>query len=142
MMHSLDTSGRLWRSVLAIIAGALVGALLSVATDFALHASGIAPALGQRFSNPLLLLAVIYRTLYGILGSYLCARLAPILPMRHSIILGWLGLAANLAGAIATWNAGPAFGPHWYPITLVLLALPTAWLGARIFIAQQCRARA
>ena len=142
MMHPRDTSRRLWRSVLAIIAGALVGALFSVATDFALHASGIAPALSQRFSDPLLLLATVYRTLYGILGSYLCARLAPILPMRHSIILGWLGLAASLAGAIATWNAGPAFAPHWYPITLVLLALPTAWLGARIFIAQQRRARA
>ncbi len=133
----MNESRRLWRSINAIIAGILVGALLSVATDFALHAAGIAPALGQRFSNALLLLATFYRTVYGVLGSYICARLAPILPMRHSIILGCLGLAANIAGAVLTWNAGAAFAPHWYPITLIVLALPTAWLGARIFLAQK-----
>jgi len=35
------------------------------------------------------------------------------------------GLVLSLAGAIATME----LGPDWYPIALVLTALPCAWLG-------------
>lgn len=133
----MNESTRFLRSVGAVIAGALIGILLSVGTDLVLHAAGLLPAPGQPASNPVLLLATVYRTIYGVLGSYICARLAPLLPMRHSLILGFFGLGANLAGAIATWNKGPAYGPHWYPIALILLALPTAWAGAKIFIARR-----
>ena len=136
----MNQSASLWRSVGAIIVGALVGILLSLGTDLLLHAAGLLPVPPQPASNAMLALATVYRTIYGILGSYICARLAPLLPMRHSIILGCLGLAANVAGTAATWNKGPAYGSHWYPIALILLALPTAWLGAKIFIAQAGRA--
>ena len=33
------------------------------------------------------------------------------------------------AGAVATWNAGPAFGPQWYPVLLVVTALPCVSAG-------------
>lgn len=59
----------------------------------------------------------------------LTALLAPTRPMRHALAGGVLGVLANLAGLIATWNAGPQFGPHWYPIALTVLALPSAWAG-------------
>jgi hypothetical protein len=49
--------------------------------------------------------------------------------MDHAMIGGFIGLALSLVGAVVTWNRGPEFGPHWYPIALVVLALPTAWLG-------------
>jgi hypothetical protein len=39
-------------------------------------------------------------------------------------------------GAIVTWNRGPEFGPHWYPLALVVTALPAAWLGAKFHLAQ------
>jgi len=45
---------------------------------------------------------------------------------------GVAGFLVSLAGAIATWNGGPAFGPHWYPIALIVLALPSAWLGGSL----------
>ena len=77
----------------------------------------------------LLLLATAYRTAYGIAGGYLTARLAPSRPVRHAMIGGALGLVAGIAGAVATWNGGPAYGPHWYPVALIVLALPQAWLG-------------
>jgi hypothetical protein len=36
---------------------------------------------------------------------------------------------------VATWYAGPEFGPRWYPALLVVTALPCvlggAWLHAR-----------
>jgi hypothetical protein len=136
-MPSNYESRRLWRSVGAIIAGALVGIFLSLATDAVLRVAGLLPGLGEPASNSVLLLAIVYRTVYGVLGSYVCARLAPLLPLRHSIILGFLGLAANVAGTVATWNKGAAYGPHWYPVTLIVLALPTAWAGAKLWIAQR-----
>ena len=40
-----------------------------------LHASGVFPPLGQPTGNALLLLATIYRTIFGIAGCYLTARL-------------------------------------------------------------------
>jgi hypothetical protein len=33
---------------------------------------------------------------------------------------------------LATWNAGPAFGPHWYPVATVATALPCAWVGGTL----------
>lgn len=87
-------------------------------------------------SDRLFALATLYRTLYGVIGSYITARLAPNRPMGHAILGGFIGLALSLAGAIVTWNRGPEFGPHWYPLALVVLALPTAWLGGFLRVRQ------
>lgn len=40
------------------------------------------------------------------------------------LVLGAVGIVAALAGALATWNQGPEFGPKYYPILLVITALP------------------
>jgi hypothetical protein len=79
-----------------------------------------------------LLLATAYRTVYGILGSCVIVRLAPDRPMQHALAGGVVGLIVSTAGAVVTWNKGPAFGPHWYPLALILLAIPTAWMGGRL----------
>lgn len=126
---------RLGRSAWAFLAGMLTGVVLSTATDAALHATGVFAA-GETLSNGLFGLAAAYRTLYGILGSYVTARLAPDRPMRHAMVLGMAGLVASLIGAVTTWNRGPEFGPHWYPVALVVLALPTAWAGGWLRIAE------
>jgi hypothetical protein len=47
-------------------------------------------------------------------------------------VLGLIGLALSIAGAASTWNQGPEFGPRWYPLALVAMALPCAWLGGRL----------
>jgi len=83
-----------------------------------------------------LLLATSYRTVYGVLGSYIMARLAPDRPMQHALVGGFLGLVVSIAGAAATWNKGPAFGPHWYPLALVVLAMPQAWAGGKFRMMQ------
>jgi len=124
-----NNPSRIGKSILAVLAGALTGILLSVGTDALLQAVGFLPPLGQRASDAALLAATVYRTIYGVLGAWLTARLAPARPMLHVTVLGALGFAASLLGAVVTWNKGPSFGPHWYPVSLVVLALPTAWLG-------------
>lgn len=129
-------SRRLGRSVLAVIAGFLTVVVLSLGTDQLLHMLRIYPPWDQPMHEPgLNLLALSYRIVYTILGSYVTARLAPHSPMRHAWILGFIGLCFGLLGAIVAipMNLGPA----WYPIAIVLTALPCAWLGGKWYLKQQ-----
>jgi len=123
---------QLGRSVVALLAGFVVGVAITLATDFVLHLVGVFPPLGQPTGSKPLLLATVYRTVYQVLSSYITARLAPDRPMGHALVGGAIGLAICTLGAVVTWNKGPAFGPHWYPVALIVLAMPTAWLGGRL----------
>jgi len=38
----------------------------------------------------------------------------------------------SIVGAVATWDRGPGFGPKWYPLALVAIAIPSAWLGGKL----------
>ncbi len=84
-------------------------------------------------SNALWGLATAYRIVFGVLGGYVAARLAPDRPVRHAVILGFVGVVLSLAGAAATWNQGPGFGPKWYPLSLVAIALPSTWAGGLLY---------
>ncbi len=119
------------RSIWAVVAGALVAIVLTTAIDYALHLAGLYPAAGEPISDNQGLLASSYRLIIGIGSAWLTARLAPRNPMKHALILGAIGGAVALAGVIATWNRN--LGPHWYPISLVVLSLPEAWAGAKLF---------
>ena len=124
---------RLVRSAGAILAGIAVSVTLELLTDLALHKAGLFPAPGQPAESGPLLAATIYRAIYGTIGAYITACLAPARPMLHALILGFLGFAVSIFGAAYTWNGGAEFGPHWYPVALVVLALPTAWLGGKLY---------
>lgn len=116
-----------WGSAGAIAAGFVLTAALSILTDVAMHASGVFPGWGEPMSGGLFAWATAYRLAFTVLGGYVTATLAPSQPMRHVLVLGALGTAVALAGVIATWDAG--LGPRWYPILLVLTALPSVWAG-------------
>jgi peptidoglycan/LPS O-acetylase OafA/YrhL len=111
------------------VAGFVLTAGLSLGMDAVMHAAGVFPPWGEPMSDGLYAWATVYRVAFTVAGGYLTARLAPRRPMRHVIALGVVGLAAAAAGAAATWNAGPAFGPRWYPLALVVTALPCVWAG-------------
>jgi len=125
---------RIGRSILAVLAGIVVGVVLSTATDFGLHAIGLAPSIKDGWPNRLLALATAYRSIYGILASYVIARLAPNRPTGHSLVAGTLGVIVSAVGAVATWST--TVGQHWYPLALALTALPTAWIGAKLWLMQ------
>lgn len=127
----------IWRSVGAVAAGFVAVAIVSLGTDVVMHSTGVYPPWGQRMSDALFAFATLYRTIYGIGGSYITARLAPNKPMRHAIAGAVIGIILSTVATIATWNKGPEFGPHWYPMALIVLTLPTAWLGATIYLAKQ-----
>jgi hypothetical protein len=121
------------RRIGAVFAGLLVIVVTSTVTDAVLHATGVFPPSGQPMADSLFLLATAYRAVYGIAGAYVTARLAPSRPMWHAIVLGAIGVAAATVGAVATWDRGPEFGPHWYPILLIAITLPCSWAGAKLF---------
>jgi hypothetical protein len=125
-------SRHILRSTCAVLAGVVLVFILSLGTDVVLHATGIFPPWFQPMSDALFVLATVYRIVYGIAGGYITARLAPDRPMKHAVALGIVGLILSIAGAAATWNAGPELGPRWYPLALVVTALPCAWLGGKL----------
>ena len=133
-MSQTPSSRHILRRVGAVLTGILVTVIPSIGTDLVLHAVGLFPPLGQPMGDAhgLFLLATLYRTIYGVAGSYLTARLAPDRPMLHSLMLGVMGFVVSVIGAAATWNAEPSLGPKWYPVALIVLALPTAWAGGKI----------
>ncbi|WP_158638313.1 hypothetical protein [Panacibacter ginsenosidivorans] len=45
--------------------------------------------------------------------------------MRHAMIGGFIGFVLSIVGAIVILDKAP----HWYAISLIILALPSAWLG-------------
>jgi len=120
-------------SVVAVLAGLFVNAILSSATDMILVAVGVFPPLHEFgnpafFSDSLLLLALLYRTAFGVFGCYLTARLAPRRPMTHSLALAGIGFLIGVAGALATWGVWQS----WYSLAIIAVTLPSGWLGARI----------
>jgi hypothetical protein len=131
-ISSSETSSRLGRSVGAVLAGLVTVIVTHTGTDAILHALGVFPPAGQVMSGGLFALAATYRILFTVLGGYVTARLAPSRSLKHALVLGSIGSVLALAGMLATLGRGPEFGPLWYPLLLVVTALPTCWLGARI----------
>ena len=134
-MTASQPERRTGRTVGALVAGLVVGLVLTLGTDAILHAMKVFPPYGQPASNGPLAFATAYRFIYGAIGSYVAARLAPNRPMWHAMVLGVLGLIVSVIGAAATWHREAEFGPHWYPVALIILALPAAWIGGRIYTA-------
>lgn len=128
-MSDTDHPRRLGRSIGAVLAGIVADVILSVGTDIVLRKTGVFPPVSQPMHDRLFLLATIYRVIYGVAGCYIAARLAPYRPMRHALAAGVVGVILSTVGALASWNRGPEFGPHWYPLALIVTAMPSAWLG-------------
>ena len=120
-------------SVGAIVAGIAVNISLSLATDELVYLIGLAPPVGHLMSNPMLAAAATYRTIYSVISSYIIAALAPRRPMVHAMIAGMRGFVLSIVGVVMTWSETAKFGPHWYPLSLVVTALPSAWLGAKFW---------
>jgi len=119
------------RSVLALFLGFFVVVALSLGTDQALHVLKVFPPWGEPMNDTSdNLLALAYRCIYGVVGSYVTARFAPHSPMLHVWIGAGIGFVLSTLGIIAAINMN--LGPIWYPVLLALTALPCAWLGGKL----------
>lgn len=125
MTESSTPPRNLWRSTGAALLGILAIFVLSLGTDQVMHTLGVFSGWTERLHDTGAAIALSYRIVYGILGSYIAARFAPRNPMRHALALGVIGTLACVAGAIQMEDKGPL----WYGIGLAATALPCAWLG-------------
>ena len=121
----------IFRSIGAVLAGIIAGAALSIGTDFALAALHVFPPVASTSFLPwMLVLALFYRSIYTVVSGYVTAMLAPQRPMLHVTILGIIGIIVSAIGAVVGWN----LSQHWYPLALIVIALPCAWLGGTLRI--------
>lgn len=119
------------KSIIAIVFGFVAIVALSVGADLIMHTTGVFPKTGREMTTNMFLLATGYRVLISIFGCYLTARLAPSKPMNHALLLGVIGLIFCSMGIAAT-RSNPELGPMWYPVALLLVTLPCAWVGGRL----------
>jgi len=132
-LSSVGTSPRTWpQSVAALFYGFIAVVALSLGTDEILHLLKVYPPWSEPMFDPgQNALALSYRLLYGILGSYITARFAPNRPMGHALLSGLVGTILGTLGVIATLPMH--LGPAWYPIGIAVTALPCAWLGGVLY---------
>lgn len=118
------------KSIGAVLAGFLTVAILSVATDALLEAVGVmAPATHpEATTQGMLALALLYRSVYTVLGGYITARLAPTSPMKHVVALMILGGLGGIGGVVNGWG----YGNHWYPIALAVTGPVLVWVGGKL----------
>lgn len=131
--------GAVLRRVGPVLGGLVTTVVLSVATDAAMHASGVFPPMGQPMADALFVLPLVYRSGFGVVGGYVAALLASRRPLLHVAVLGLVGLMFSVFGAVATWDAGPEFGPKWYPLAVVAIAFPTTWWGGLLRVRRNGR---
>lgn len=119
------------KSFLAVLAGLVLILVVTTLIDVVMFFLPVFPP-PQHMTSVHWLIAVGYRVFIGISGCWLAARLAPSRPMVHALVLGTIGMALGIAGAVIMWDRGANAGPHWYAIAVVAIALPCAWIGGRL----------
>lgn len=135
MTASNTAGGRPGRTIWAVVAGILLNVILSLGTDHIFHVTEVYPPYGEPMpQTELLLLALSYRLVYGFLGMYLTAVLAPYRVVRLLWITCVIGLVLGGMGIVAGIKMD--IGGMWYPVVLALSVIPTAWLVARIYVAR------
>jgi uncharacterized membrane protein len=126
-----------WKSIGAVLAGFIFIVVTHSAIDAILEGAGILPKGHLNVGAGLILFVLLYRAIFSFAGCYLTAKLAPGNPMKHSIILGGIGTVLSAVGAIVTANMDIA--PTWYGWSLVVIALPLAWLAGKVHEERKAR---
>jgi hypothetical protein len=119
------------KNFLAVIAGLAFVIVVSMGLDAVMHGTGVFSMDNTAMTTGNWLLALSYRLLAAIGGGWITARLAQSRPKFFAIVLGIIGTIVGLAGLAAAWMMRPNLGPLWYPILLVVTAIPCTWLGAK-----------
>lgn len=116
------------QSIIAVVVGFVLTAVLNLATNAALAAAGVIPSAGPTTDTATLVLVCAYVAAYGILGCYVTARLAPQRPLFHALVLGGVALAMSIPVMIGAWNDTPA----WFNVFNLLAIMPYAYVGGKV----------
>jgi hypothetical protein len=119
------------RSIGAVSAGLLTLVVLCVITDALLVKVNLLPSPEAHRPHTLTYLGLViaYCTVYTLIGGYVTARLAPIRPAAHAVVMGMIGMAVSTLGTMHNWQIGDG----WNAITLVMEGLPLSYIGALLW---------
>jgi hypothetical protein len=122
---------KILKSIVIVLAGFFTIVILAVLTDSILEKAGVVPPADKPIAwEPwMLLVGLIYRTVYTVAGGYVTAKLAKSNPMKHVKVLAVIVTLATIGGAIAGWSLSDH---HWYPIALAIFAFPAIWYGGKL----------
>lgn len=121
----------IWKSIGAVMAGFLLGAVLSIGADIVFSSAGLMNMENFKDTSPgIIFVVIVYRFIFNVCGCYLTAKLAPNKPMKHALIIGVIGTIVAILGSAAMWDQAVA----WYNISVILISIPSAWLGAKLFM--------
>ena len=119
------------KSVGAVLAGLIFIFISHSLTDFILESAGVFPPPSEGLHVTwMLVLALGYRIVLSIVGCFITAKLAPQNPMKHALILGFIGIFLGTIGSVIAIRMN--MSDTWYPIALILVTLPCAWLGGKL----------
>lgn len=119
------------KNFLAVIAGLAFTIAIAVGLDFVMHNTGVFSYDSSEMTTSDWLVAMSYRLVGAVIGGWITAKLAQSRPLFFAIVLGIIGTVIGLAGLLVAWQASPALGPLWYPLVLVVTAIPCTWLGGK-----------
>jgi hypothetical protein len=127
---------KILKSIGAIFAGFITIGILSGVTSALLVNAGVFPH-GKLPLNgsPLVIIGILgYQAVFYFVGCYVTAKLAPLKPFRHVLILGGLGALLNLLSALGMKDDAASL---WFFLVLAGLSLSIAWLCGKLAIGKK-----
>ncbi len=131
------------RSILAVVAGLVLGVVIIAAVEYMSHMA-YPPPPGLDMKDPEAMKAMVANLPVGALlflllawalgsfgGGWLAARLSQRLQMRHAMIVGALLMLAGIMNMIMIPH------PTWLWVLGITVYLPAAYLGARLIKGRQ-----
>lgn len=118
------------RSLLAVLAGMAVWAVLWVGSNQAL-AAALPDAFGDDgllLANSLYWLVLLDSVVLSVLAGWIAARVAGRRRLAHGLALGLVQLAIGIAVQASVWDAMPL----WYHLAFLALLVPASVLGANL----------
>lgn len=118
------------RLIIAVAAGIVITMVLSISTHEILHLIGLFPAPTEpMFNTKLLLITLIYHSLYAIVGAYFTAKIAEKKAIKAAFLLGSKEAIMWLIGTLLLWHH--TLG--WFNITKAIMGIPLALIGGKIY---------
>jgi hypothetical protein len=118
------------RFILSVAAGIAVTMALSIITRQILHWVGVFPKIGEpEFETNLLIIALIYHSIYAVIGAIVTSHLAREKAKKAAFALGTKEVIMWILGMILLWkHAAP-----WYNLSKAALGIPLAMLGWKLY---------
>ncbi len=124
------------RLIISVVVGIAIATVLSFLTHLLLHWIGLFPPLSKpMFDTKLLLITLIYHSLYAIGAAYVTAKIAGKKAKKAVFILGSKEAIMWLIGTFILWKH--TLG--WFNITKAVIGIPLAIIGGKIYVLHKKR---